>query len=89
MCCFDRIAEVTSPNGWDLRNFYQWSNWRNRGDLQRSDMMDLSNGNSYLLVANFKEGGGADFLRVRQYSTVHINIILCLNTFFLGWSPLS
>ena len=57
MCvCVCRIAHVHSTVGWE--DYY-----RHRGD-QRSEVMELWREEDYLLVTEFAESGGADYVNV-------------------------
>ena len=53
--CFYRI--ISSPRATGFNNFFNNNN-------QKSVTLNLEEGEDYLLVGEFKEGGGQDYLRV-------------------------
>lgn len=86
LCSFllgNRIAGSPWATGWDVFDRY---------DEQQSEAFDLSAEEDYLLVGEFKEGGGEDYIQVWPlFSPLSLGRLLSLSvslthTHKTGWS---
>ena len=72
-CPLFRIASNPYSSGWN--NFA-----RNLG--QRSEVLNLTEGEDYLLVGELKEAGGGDYIQV---SLLSVCLSVCLSVWLAGW----
>ena len=72
-CPLFRIASNPYSSGWN--NFA-----RNLG--QRSEVLNLTEGEDYLLVGELKEAGGGDYMQV---SPLSVCLSVCLAGWLAGW----
>ena len=68
-----RIASNPYPSGWN--NFARYSS-------QRSEVFNLTEGEDYLLVGEFKESTGGDYIQVSPAVCLSVCLSVCTSVVF-------